>query len=310
GTRLDRVLADLLSAEYSRSRLARLIRDGRILVNGRRARAGAPVAEGDSVTIDPPEPEESEITAEDLPIGVVYEDDRLAVVNKPAGMVTHPAGPLRTGTLVNALLFRLDGLSGIGGVLRPGIVHRLDKGTTGLLVVAKDDACHRLLSAQLEDRTLSRVYTAVAWGRVGPDRFTIDAPIGRHRRDRKRMAVVEGGRDARSHIEVEAAGSVASLLTVQLETGRTHQIRVHLAHRGHAMVADSDYGGGDRSVRRFQGPDRGTARRYLGMIERPALHAGRIGFRHPFRREAMAFEVPLPEDLAALVREVRRRAGE
>jgi len=263
------------------------------------AKPATEVRGGDVVTIDLPEPEPSDLVPEDLPIGVLWEDDRLAVVDKPAGMVTHPAGPLRTGTLVNGLLARLGGLSGVGGVLRPGIVHRLDKGTSGLLVVAKDDETHRRLADQLRDRSLSRTYDAIAWGRVAPGSFTVDAPVGRHPRDRKRMAVVEGGREARSHVTVRLASDLASRLEVRLETGRTHQIRVHLRHRGHPLVGDATYGGRRQSLRRVPVSLRHDAEHLLARIERPALHSRRLELTHPYTGERIRVESPFPADYRA-----------
>ncbi|HMB68286.1 MAG TPA: RluA family pseudouridine synthase [bacterium] len=307
--RLDRALARELTGAHSRSELARLIREGRVRIGGAPAKPATEVRGGDVVVIELPEPEPSDLIPEDLPVGVLWEDDRLAVVDKPAGMVTHPAGPLRTGTLVNALLFRLGGLSGVGGVLRPGIVHRLDKGTSGLLVVAKDDETHRRLADQLRDRTLSRTYDAIAWGRVAPRGFTVDAPIGRHPRDRKRMAVVEGGRAARSHVTVRSASDLASRLEVRLETGRTHQIRVHLRHQGHPIVGDGTYGGRRQSLRRVPAHLRGDAERLLGRIDRPALHSRKLELTHPFTGDRIRVESPPPADFRGLLDLVEAREG-
>lgn len=286
---------------HSRSELARLIRSGRVLLNGRPAKPSSETRPGDRVAVELPPPEPSDLAAEDLPVRIVWEDEHLAVVEKPAGMVTHPAGPLRTGTLVNALLARLGDLSGVGGVLRPGIVHRLDKGTSGLLVVAKSDEAHRRLAAQLRDRTLSRTYEAIAWGSVAPRAFTVDAPIARDPRDRKRMAVVSGGKEARSHVTVLDAGELASRVEVSLETGRTHQIRVHLAHRGHPVVGDATYGGRRRALRSLPAPLRPAGSALLDAIDRPALHARELGLVHPFTREALSFESPLPADFRGVL---------
>jgi 23S rRNA pseudouridine1911/1915/1917 synthase len=299
--RLDRALARALTGAHSRSQLARLIRDGRVRLRGAPAKPATEVVAGDVVVVELPAPEPSDLMPEDLPIGILWEDDRLAVVDKPAGMVTHPAGPLRTGTLVNALLAKLGGLSAEGGALRPGIVHRLDKGTSGLLVVAKDDETHRRLADQLRDRTLKRTYDAVAWGRVAPADFVVDAPIGRHPRDRKRMAVVEGGREARSHVTVLAATELASRLEVRLETGRTHQIRVHLRHKGHPVVGDAAYGGRRHALRGVPVHLRSDAERLLARIDRPALHARRLELTHPFTGERIRVESPCPPDYRAVV---------
>jgi len=274
-----------------------LIREGRVLVNGRPARAATEVAEGDEVVVDRPVPVPVDLPAEDLDFGIVWEDDHLVVVDKPAGMVTHPAAGVRSGTLVNGLLHRVRNLSGIGGVLRPGIVHRLDKGTTGLLVVAKNDEAHRRLAAQLEDRTLKRIYEAVVWGELEESEFSVVAPIGRHRRDRKRMAVVEGGKEARTWARVRRATPLATHLELQLDTGRTHQIRVHLQHRGHPLVGDSQYGGRRRAIRTADPGVRRDADRLVRLIDRPALHARTLRLVHPATGEAMSFDSPLPADL-------------
>jgi 23S rRNA pseudouridine1911/1915/1917 synthase len=301
GVRLDRALATELAGSRSRTEIARLIRDGRVLLNGRAAKPSTPVEAGDVVVVEAPPPVPADVPAEDLPIEVVWEDEHLAVVDKPAGMITHPAGPLRSGTLVNALVHRIRDLSGVGGVLRPGIVHRLDKGTTGLLVVAKHDEAHRRLADALQRRTLHRTYDAVAWGRVAPGSFVVDAPIGRHPRDRKRMAVVEGGRAARSRVRVVLARELASHVAVRLETGRTHQIRVHLQHRGHPLVGDAQYGGRRRAVRRQPPERRAAAERLLETVDRPALHARRLELVHPFSGRALEFESPRPRDLQDLL---------
>ncbi|MBZ0270271.1 RluA family pseudouridine synthase, partial [bacterium] len=283
--RLDRALARELAGEESRSSIQRLIREGRVLVNGRPVRAATEVGPGDEVVIDRPEPVPADLPAQDLEFGIVHEDDAIVVVDKPAGMVTHPAEGTRSGTLVNALLHRVRDLSGIGGVLRPGIVHRLDKGTTGLLVVAKTDEAHRRLAAQLAERTLKRIYVAVAWGCVQPESFVIDAPIGRHPRDRKRMGIVEGGKEARTHIRVLRATELASHVEAELETGRTHQIRVHLRHVGHPLVGDSAYGGRRRAIRTAAPEIRRAADALIREIDRPALHARRLRLIHPVTGE-------------------------
>lgn len=299
--RLDRALARELSGEESRSSIQRLIREGRVLLNGRPARAAAEVGPGDEVVVDRPAPVPADLPAEDLEFGIVWEDDAIVVVDKPAGMVTHPAEGTRSGTLVNALLHRVGDLSGIGGVLRPGIVHRLDKGTTGLLVVAKTDEAHRSLAAQLAERTLKRIYVAVAWGRVEPASFVIDAPIARHPRDRKRMGIVEGGKEARTHVRVIRATDLASHVEAELETGRTHQIRVHMQHRGFPLVGDSAYGGRRRAIRTAAPEIRRAADALIREIDRPALHARRLRLIHPVTGEVMEFESPVPDDLARIL---------
>ncbi len=299
------MLAELLSGEQSRSSIARFIRDGRVQLNGRPAKARSLVSDGDVVTIDMPDPESSDLVAEDLPLDIVWQDENLAVVDKPAGMVTHPAGPLRSGTLVNALLHHVRDLSGVGGVLRPGIVHRLDVGTTGLLVVAKHDECHRRLAAAMQRRDIKRTYEAIAWGRVEPPEFEIDEPIGRHPRDRKLMAVVEGGREARSRVRVRAVGDLATHIDVTLDTGRTHQIRVHLRHRGHPLLGDGGYGGRRNGLRRLDSGLRVAGESLLDLIDRPALHARLLEFIHPFSDKALRFESPRPVDFSRLLEALR-----
>jgi 23S rRNA pseudouridine1911/1915/1917 synthase len=217
-------------------------------------------------------------TPEAIPLEVVYEDDDLVVVNKPAGMVVHPAPGHSSGTLVHALLGRGGGWSAAGGATRPGIVHRLDKGTSGLIVVARNDASHRALAAQLSDRTLSRSYLAIVRGRMKDEAGELEGPIGRHPKDRKRMAVVAGGRFARTRYQVVGRRRAHTLLRCDLQTGRTHQIRVHLAALGHPVAGDAEYGGGEAG------------------LQRPMLHAWRLKLRHPKTRQEMSFEVAPPAD--------------
>jgi 23S rRNA pseudouridine1911/1915/1917 synthase len=215
-------------------------------------------------------------------------------------MSTHPAGPIRTGTLVNALLHRYRNLSVAGGPTRPGIVHRLDKGTSGLLVVARDDETHRRLARVIAAHEVERTYEAVAWGRLG-GRSTIEAPIARHPRDRKRMAVRERGKTARTHVRALFAAETASHLEIRLDTGRTHQIRVHLAHRDHPLVGDTVYGGRRRALVGTTPAAKRLADELAGMIERPALHSRRLAFAHPWTGEAIEVESPLPDDVARVV---------
>jgi 23S rRNA pseudouridine1911/1915/1917 synthase len=236
------------------------------------------VTAGDVVDFEIPEAYVVEAGAEQIPLDVVYEDEDLAVINKPAGMVVHPAPGHYTGTLVHALLGRGGDWSAIGGASRPGVVHRLDKGTSGLIVVARNDVSHRRLSAQLKDRSLSRTYLAIVRGRVKDDAGELEGPIGRHPRERKRMAVVEGGRFARTRYEVVERRRTHTLLRCELETGRTHQIRVHLATLGHPVAGDAEYGGREEG------------------LDRPMLHAWRLRLRHPRTGADMTFEVAPPED--------------
>ena len=277
--RLDRFLAENATT-LSRSAAARLIKDGRVQLNGRAAQASDHVAKGDVVEFAIPEPHPTRATAETLPLRLVYQDADLVVVDKPAGMVVHPAPGHHSGTLVNALLGLGGSWSAAGGEERPGIVHRLDKGTSGLIVAARNDQAHRVLAAQLGDRTLSRTYLAIVSGVIKTAAGELEGPIGRHPKERKRMAVVKGGRFARTRYEVVERKRAYTLVRCDLDTGRTHQIRVHLAAFGHPVAGDPDYGG----------------RRLAGDPDRPMLHAWRLRLEHPRTGEEMSFEAPPPAD--------------
>jgi 23S rRNA pseudouridine1911/1915/1917 synthase len=306
--RLDRVLA-VLRPELSRSRLKTLILAGSVSAKGAPIRDPAyHVVAGDSITIDVPEAVAPEPKGEDIALDIVYEDDDIIVIDKPKGLVVHPAAGHESGTLVNALIAHCGAsLSGIGGVRRPGIVHRLDKDTTGLMVVAKNDASHHSLSAQFADhgRTgeLRRGYLAFVWGVPYRPKGTIDAPIDRHPHARDKRAVREGGREAVTHWEVlqRYTGTdgkpVASLLACSLETGRTHQIRVHLAHIGHPLMGDDIYGPGFRTKAAHLAPE---AQQALTALGRQALHAYLLTIEHPTSGEVLEFRSELPADLARL----------
>jgi 23S rRNA pseudouridine1911/1915/1917 synthase len=297
GDRLDAWLAEELS--LSRTRVASLVGEGAVLLNGDVPRKSELVAGGDRVEVTIPPAKEATPEPEPIPLEVVFEDSHLLVVNKPAGMVVHPAPGHPTGTLVNALLHHVVDLSGIGGTLRPGVVHRLDRYTSGLMVVAKDEATHQALSTALRERRVRRLYAAVTWGHLRESHLRIDAPLARDPRDRKRMAVVEGGRKAVTHVRLNERWRGAELVDVGLETGRTHQIRVHMAHLGHPVVGDRVYGGGwERGI---GGPDRGWAKELARRAPRQVLHAERLGFVHPATGEALRFRAPLPADLVELV---------
>ncbi|MFH1569509.1 MAG: RluA family pseudouridine synthase [Gemmatimonadota bacterium] len=302
GDRLDRWLAQQWP-DLSRSRLQGLITAEAVRVNGQAVRSSYRLRTGDLVAARIPEPEPLDVAAEALPLAVVFEDDDLLVVDKAAGMAVHPAPGSWTGTLVNALLHHCPALSGINGVLRPGIVHRLDRDTTGLLVVARNDLAHRDLAAQLEARRIRRQYAAVVWG-AADDAGTVDAPIGRNPRDRKKMAVRDGGRRAVTHYRAVERFAFLTRLEVQLETGRTHQIRVHCQHLGHPVFGDPAYGG-RAHVRGIEGTHRAAAAALLARLDRQALHARHLGFRHPRTGVEMDFEAPLPADLAGLLEAAR-----
>jgi 23S rRNA pseudouridine1911/1915/1917 synthase len=293
-SRLDSFIAEQLA--LSRTRAQKLLASGMVLLDGRAAKKSEPVWAGAVVEVRVPPAESVDIVAEDLPLDIVHEDDALLVVNKAAGMVVHPAPGHRSGTLVNALMYHIRDLSGVGGRLRPGIVHRLDRHTSGLLVVAKNDKAHHALSDALRTHDVKRLYQAVVWGHLTEGEVTIDAPIGRDRKDRKRMAVMEDGRAALSRAVVRERWTRADLLQVALKTGRTHQIRVHLKHIGHPVVGDPVYGVGWE--RGMGGPQHAWAQELARRIPRQFLHAAELAFAHPISGERMHFEAPLPEDLA------------
>jgi 23S rRNA pseudouridine1911/1915/1917 synthase len=306
--RLDRVLA-LRRPELSRSRLKALILAGQVAIKGAPVRDPAyHVAKGDTITIDVPEAVAAEPEGEAIALDIVHEDDDIIVINKPKGFVVHPAAGHETGTLVNALIAHCgSSLSGIGGVRRPGIVHRLDKDTTGLMVAAKNDRAHKSLTEQFADHgrtgAMRRGYMAFAWGVPNRQRGTVDAPIDRHPHAREKMAVRESGREAITHWEVVEtfAGRdgkpVASLLACQLETGRTHQIRVHLAHIGHPLLGDGVYGPHFKTKANALGPN---AKAALAALGRQGLHAWLLTLEHPKTGEILSWEAALPEDLLLL----------
>jgi 23S rRNA pseudouridine1911/1915/1917 synthase len=303
GLRLDAWLARRLPS-LSRARLQALIAEGHVLVDGAPARASARVRAGQSARVHVPAPAPAEPQPEDIPVAVVFEDARLVVVDKPAGLVVHPGAGNARGTLVNALLGRVRDLSGVGGVLRPGIVHRLDRGTSGLLVVAKDDEAHRALVRQFAGRTVEKEYLALVLGQPARASGEVDAPIGRDPVHRQKMSVrAPRGRDARTSWRVEERFDGAALLRVRIHTGRTHQIRVHLASIGHPVAGDPVYGG-----TRPPSSRRAEARGALLALERPALHAARLAFTHPGTGERLAFEAPLPGDLHRVLSRLRAAA--
>ncbi|WP_324717654.1 RluA family pseudouridine synthase [Carboxydochorda subterranea] len=299
GLRVDAYLAQFTEVGPSRAFVQRLITRGNVLLNGRPAKPAHRVAEGDEVWVLVPPPERPEdLQPEAIPIDVVYEDEHLLVINKPRGMVVHPGVGNFSGTLVNALLAHSPRLSGIAGVMRPGIVHRLDKDTTGLLVVAKTNDAHLGLTRQLKERTIHRIYWAIVRGQPGVEAGLVDAPIGRHPHDRLRMAVVPEGRPAVTRFTVLERFGAYSLLEVKLETGRTHQIRVHMAYIGHPIAGDPVYGAG-----------RGhKARGELGL-KAQALHARELVFVHPVTGRPMHFVAPLPEDMEQALERLRAEAS-
>ena len=285
------------------------------MVNSKRERAGFKVRPGDRVEVTIPPPQPTEIAAEDIPLDILYEDEQIIVVNKPAGMTVHPAPGSKHGTLVNAILAHSKDLSGIGGVERPGIVHRLDKDTSGLLVVAKTDAAHSSLQKQIQKRTVERRYVALVWGATKFNEAVVDAPIGRHPTDRQKMAIIKDtarytARKAVTSLTVLQRFSHFTLLEAKLDTGRTHQIRVHCSFIGHPVVGDPTYGGAKRSVPGSLGKlQQQELARLIDGLQGQALHAASLSFDHPTTHERMAFEAPIPPELAALVEWLRSAAG-
>jgi 23S rRNA pseudouridine1911/1915/1917 synthase len=298
GERLDRYLAAVLPGQ-SRSQIQRFIDRGLVTIEGRQARANLAVRAGDRVTVDIPAPVAPDAVAEDLPLTILYQDADVAVVNKPAGMVVHPAAGHESGTLVNALLHHMSDLSGIGGEVRPGIVHRLDKGTSGVMVVAKHDAAHDALSQQFHDRQVEKEYVALVWGVVQAGR-RIDLPIGRDPKDRQKMSArARRSRSAVTRITRADHLRGVTLCQVAIATGRTHQIRVHLSAIGHPIVGDATYGGTRRRVAADLLP--------VLRLERPFLHALRLTFTHPRDGRRMQFEAPLAADLQSVLDELQVR---
>ena len=306
GRRLDQFLSARVT-DLSRSRLQRLIDEGRVGVDGESCRRSQRVQGGQEVVVVIPDPTPSEVVAEVIPLDIVYEDGDLLVVHKPAGMVVHPTQHDRSGTLVNALLAHCDDLSGVGGVERPGIVHRLDKLTTGVLVVAKNDLAHNGLAEQFHDHTITRRYEALVWGTPLPSEGRIASEIGRHPTDRKRMSSrAQHGKHAVTLYRVVAPLGPVARVELVLETGRTHQIRVHMSERLNPVVGDPVYGG--HASRRM--PDDPVLRGLLEPVQRQLLHARIIGFDHPRSGEYLSFERPLPDDHQAVVDGVRDRLAE
>ena len=300
GLRLDRALGELFS-DYSRNFLANLVTDGRVRIDGTPATKHSQRVEADqSLEIDVPDAAPSGIASQEIPLTVLHEDADVVVIDKPAGLVVHPAAGHADGTLVNALLFHVKDLSGVGGEIRPGIVHRLDKDTSGVMIIAKHDAAHRKLTEAWNTERVRKEYVALVYGTPSNDRGTIEAPIGRDPRDRKRMAVVAGGRAAITDYEVAERLRYVSLVRCRLRTGRTHQIRVHMKHLGHPIVGDPVYSGPQwRGI-----PDK-KVQKLLSSLERQMLHAARITFAHPSSGTSMTFEAPLPEDFAKVIEAMR-----
>ncbi|MCY9153072.1 RluA family pseudouridine synthase [Bacillus haynesii] len=290
GERIDKYLT-AVEADWSRTQVQQWIKEDRVLVNGNAVKANYKVQEEDAVSVHVPEPEPLDVTAEPMDLDIYYEDQDVLVVNKPRGMVVHPAPGHLTGTLVNGLMAHCDDLSGINGVMRPGIVHRIDKDTSGLLMVAKNDMAHESLVNQLVNKTVTRKYTALVHGVIPHDHGTIDAPIGRDKKDRQSMTVTrENGKHAVTHFEVIERFDDFTVVECQLETGRTHQIRVHMKYIGFPLAGDPKYG--PKKTVDFNGQ---------------VLHAGVLGFDHPRTGEYVEFEAPLPDDMKNLLDKIRNK---
>ena len=291
GVRIDKYLAEQLP-DITRSYLQKLLKDGSVQMNGKPVKASTKTAVGAVIALTIPEPEEPEILPENIPLDILYEDSDVILINKPKDMVVHPAAGHYTGTLVNALMYHCKGdLSGINGVLRPGIVHRIDKDTTGVLIVCKNDRAHNALAEQLKEHSITRKYRAIVCGNLKEDEGTVDAPLGRHPQDRKKMAIVRsGGKRAVTHYRVLERFGNYTYIECRLETGRTHQIRVHMASLGHPLLGDGIYG-------RAKSPFK---------LEGQTLHAMVLGFIHPTTGEYMEFEAPLPEYFEKLLEKLRK----
>ena len=298
GKRVDAWLSSQVEG-LTRSAAQRLLEEGRVLLNGKPLAKSCKLTGAEVLALTLPDPEPLDAVPQDIPLDVVYEDGDVIVVNKPKGLVVHPAPGHPDGTLVNALLYHCGGsLSGVGGALRPGIVHRIDRDTSGLIIAAKNDFAHQALAAQLQDHSLARTYACIALGNFREDRGTVDAPIGRHPAERKKMAVVPTGRPAVTHWEVlerfpgGAQGGACAYLRCRLETGRTHQIRVHLSHIGHPILGDTVYG----------------AKKPVPGLQGQCLHAAALRFLHPRTGEAVELSCPLPEEFQAQLRKLAQRA--
>lgn len=290
GTRLDACLARAIE-DLTRSAAAKAVEDGRVLVNGKAPNKSYKLTGHEQIEFTPEEPAPIDAVPQDIPLDVVYEDDDVIVVNKPSGLVVHPAPGHPDGTLVNALLYHCgDSLSGVGGALRPGIVHRIDRDTSGLIIAAKNDYAHQFLSAQLADHTLARTYECIVVGNLREDSGTVDAPIARDSRDRKRMAVVPGGRRAVTHWEVIVRYPGYTHVRCKLETGRTHQIRVHMAYLGHPILGDTVYG----------------AKKVVPGLTGQCLHAVGLQFIHPRTKDLVSLTCPLPDEFTAMLRKIDR----
>jgi len=298
--RIDQFLAQK-NTQYSRSYFQKLIKNEKVTVNGLPVKPSVKISEGDEIFLNIPLPKKWHLQPEEIPIDIVYEDPDILVVNKLAGMVVHPGAGVWNGTLVNALLHHCGGLSTIGGIVRPGIVHRLDKNTSGLLVVAKNDKTHMFLQNQFKDRSISRKYMALVWGKMPEQEGCVEGDIARSTADRKKMAVVQTGKEALTRYKVISEFPFCSLLEVQLATGRTHQIRVHMKHTHHPVIGDPEYNGRETQISGLKGEYQKHGRQILKMLDFQFLHAFHLQFFHPETKEPVEFTAPLPENLQHVI---------
>ncbi|MBN1349905.1 RluA family pseudouridine synthase [candidate division KSB1 bacterium] len=305
--RLDKYLSEKLSP-ISRSRIQNLITEGKITIDGSTIKANHIIKPNEVIRVDIPPPRKMDLMPQNIPLKIVYEDAHLLVINKDAGIVMHPAMGNYDNTIVNALLYHCKTLSGINGILRPGIVHRLDKDTSGLVVVAKDDQTHRGLAVQFADRTITREYFALVWGRLKEKSGRIETHLSRSQRDRKKISIHSTGKLAITNYSVLEEYPACSAIRIQLETGRTHQIRVHLAHLGHPVVGDPSYGGRQKFLMQMNQQNRQYGIQMLKKIDRQALHARTLGFTHPVRQRKMFFQSDLPADISLLIEFIKKQA--
>jgi len=294
--RIDKFLASRLPSNITRNQVQILLKSGKITVGEKVIKASHLITPGEVITVDYEIPYAPTLYGENIPLDIVFEDDYLIVVNKPAGLIVHPGAGNATGTLVNALIYHCEHLSNENGLLRPGIVHRLDKDTSGLLISAKDNRVHANLRRQFSERTIEKYYYTLVWGQFSDDEGEINAPIGRSPKNRKKFTVLEGGRDSLTRYKVLERFEFLTLLEVKLETGRTHQIRVHMTHTNHPVFGDPHYGGRNTKIITLNARNRHLAARLLGMLNRQALHARRLIFIHPLTDESMKLEAPMHDD--------------
>ncbi len=303
--RLDRYLARQVG-DLTRSKIQSMIRESRIKVNNKSVRASTMVNPGDTVLIEYPTPPPARAFPEPIPLDIIFEDDALIALSKQPGMVVHPAHGHRSGTLVNALLHHSDTLSGVGGEFRPGIVHRLDKDTSGFMIIAKSDQVHHNLARQFSSRRVEKEYDAVVWGKFPKPEGSVEAPLGRHPKDRKSFAVVAGGKESHTEYQVLDEYGFLSLVSLKPLTGRTHQLRVHMSHTGHPIFGDGVYGGRNRRLGSLHPSQRTAAAKFLELMPRVALHSRRLRFHHPIRKKLMEIVCPWTEDFRQLVEALRR----